>query len=229
VTASRVRIKFCGITRSEDAIAAAELGVDAIGMVFTRRSKRFVEIAQAYSIRAALSPLVGIVALLMDDAPEWVAEIIETVQPDLLQFHGSESADYCEQFGARYIKAVPMGSVEDVAAFAAQHPLAQGFLLDSHAYGTTGGSGERFDWQRVPRDFDRPLILAGGLHAGNVAEAVRTVRPHAVDVSSGIESAPGMKDLPKMQRFVDAVRSAENDLRQSGARSFSFEFAQGRT
>ena len=102
-----------------------------------------------------------------------------------------------------------MGSVADVGAFAAQHPRAQGFLLDSHAYGTAGGSGERFDWQRVPHDVDRPLILAGGLHADNVTEALRIAKPYAVDVSSGIESAPGRKDLPKMQRFVDAVRAAE--------------------
>jgi phosphoribosylanthranilate isomerase len=208
----RVRIKFCGITRSEDAAAAAALGVDAIGMVFTRRSKRFIEIAQAQSIRAILPPFVGVVALLMDDAPEWISEVIERVQPDLLQFHGSESAEHCERFGRRYIKAVPMRSVEDVTAFAALHPHAGGFLLDSHASGASGGSGERFDWQRVPQEFDRPLILAGGLHAENVAEAVRMVRPFAVDVSSGIESAPGIKDLPKMRRFADAVRAAQTDL-----------------
>lgn len=209
MTTSRVRIKFCGITTSEDAIAAAGLGVDAIGLVFTRRSKRFVDLAHARHIRAAVAPFVSVVALLMDDEADWVAEVVAAVQPDLLQFHGGEIAEQCERFGRPYIKAVPMGTVADVAAFAAQHPRAQGFLLDSHAYGAAGGSGERFDWQRFPGNLDRPLILAGGLHAGNVAEALRVARPYAVDVSSGIETEPGRKDLTKMRCFVEAVRAAE--------------------
>lgn len=205
----RVRIKFCGITRVEDALAAAQLGVDAIGLVFTRRSKRFVELDQARAIRNALPPFVAAVALLMDDDAAWIADVIAAVQPDLLQFHGSESAEQCARFGRRYLKAVPMGSVRDVLAYAQAHPHANGFLLDSHASGAAGGTGERFDWQRVPRDLHRPLILAGGLDAGNVAEAIRIAQPYGVDVSSGIESAPGVKDLAKMQRFVAAVRAVE--------------------
>lgn len=207
---NRVRIKFCGITRVEDACAAAELGVDAIGLVFTRRSKRFLGLAQARAIRDALPPFVAATALLMDDDAAWIAEVSDAVQPDLLQFHGSESADQCERFGRRYLKAVPMASVRDVRGYAAAHPRASGFLLDSHARGGAGGTGERFDWQRVPRDLDRPLILAGGLDADNVAEAIRIAQPYAVDVSSGIESAPGIKDLEKMRRFVAAVRGIES-------------------
>lgn len=202
------RIKFCGITRIEDALAAAALGVDAVGLVMTRRSRRFVDLAQACVIRAALPPFVTAVALLMDDAPEWVAEVAQAVRPDLLQFHGAERAEDCERHGLRYLKAAPMGSIRDVAAYAAAHPRAVGFLLDSHVHGAAGGTGERFDWHRVPRDLARPVVLAGGLDAANVAEAVRVAQPWAVDVSSGIESAPGIKDAERMRRFVAAVRSA---------------------
>ncbi len=206
-----VRIKFCGITRGDDALAAAVLGVDALGFVFTRRSRRFIEPAAARAIRAALPPFVTSVALFMDDTPDWIAEAIAIAAPDLLQFHGAEPAADCERFGRPYLKAVPMGSVADVAAFAAAHPRAAGLLLDSHALGAAGGTGERFDWARVPRGLDRPLILAGGLDVDNVGTAVRIARPHAVDVSSGIESAPGIKDAARMRAFVAAVRAAERD------------------
>ena len=208
----RVRIKFCGLTRVEDAKAAAALGVDAIGVVLTRQSKRFVALEQAAQIRAALPPFVSAVALFMDDTPTWVAEACEALQPDLLQFHGEEPAAQCERHGRRYLKAVPMASVSDVAAFAARHPNAAAFLLDSHAQGRAGGTGERFDWRRVPKDLGRPWLLAGGLEPDNVVEAVLAARPFAVDVSSGIESAPGVKDLEKMRRFVAAVRAAEQAL-----------------
>lgn len=202
------RIKFCGITRPEDARLAVELGVDALGLVFTRRSQRCVDLASAAAIRRALPPFVAAVALFMDDEPDWIAQVIDAVQPDLLQFHGSETAEFAGAFARPYLKAVPMASVGDVAAYAAQHPAAAGFLLDSHAAGAAGGSGAAFDWTRVPRDLGRPLVLAGGLDAHNVAQAIALVRPHAVDVSSGIEAAPGIKDAAKMRAFVDAVRTA---------------------
>jgi phosphoribosylanthranilate isomerase len=191
----RVRIKFCGLTRAEDVAIAASLGVDAIGFVLTQRSKRFVALEQAARLRASLPPFVDAVALLMDDTPQWVEKVSEALHPDLLQFHGEESAAQCERFGRRYLKAVPMASVADVAAYAARHPNAAGFLLDSHVQGAGGGSGERFDWRRVPKTLGRPLILAGGLDADNVVDAILTARPYAVDVSSGIESAPGLATL----------------------------------
>lgn len=202
------RIKFCGMTRAEDVCLAVELGVDAVGFVLTRRSRRFVEPAAARALRDLLPPFVSAVALLMDDAPAWVEEAIRTVRPDLLQFHGGEDGAFCTRFDRPYLKAVPMASVGDLPAYAAGHPQACGFLLDSHAAGQPGGSGQPFDWNRVPVGFDRPLVLAGGLHADNVAEAVRTLRPWAVDVSSGIESAPGIKDPPRMRDFVRAVRGS---------------------
>lgn len=205
---TRTRVKFCGLTRAEDVASACALGVDAIGLVMTRRSKRFVDLDRAAALRALLPPFVAAVVLLLDDEPDWVREVISRVAPDLLQFHGEESAQECVAYGRRYLKAVPMGSVADVRAYAATHPLAAGFLLDSHASGGQGGSGEAFDWHRVPRDFGRPLLLAGGLNAGNVAAAVRTAQPFAVDVSSGIETAPGIKSAPKMHEFMQSLATA---------------------
>lgn len=205
---SRVRIKFCGLTRVEDVRVAVELGVDAIGFVLTNKSRRFIEPAQARALRDVLPPFVSAVALFMDDDAAWIEQAIATLRPDLLQFHGAEPASFAERFERPYLKAVPMASVTDVAAFAANHPRACGFLLDSHAVGAAGGSGEAFDWHRVPRGFARPLVLAGGLDAGNVAQAIAAARLYAVDVSSGIESAPGIKDALMMRAFVAAVRGA---------------------
>lgn len=205
---ARTRIKFCGLTREEDVRLAVGLGVDAIGFVLTRRSRRFVEPAHARRLRELLPPFVAAVALFMDDDAEWIDEAIAVVRPDLLQFHGEEPAAFAERFGRPYLKAVPMASVADVAAYAAAHPHARGFLLDSHAAGAAGGSGEAFDWARFPRGLDRPLVLAGGLDAGNVAQAVAAARPYAVDVSTGIESAPGIKDDARMRAFVAAASRA---------------------
>lgn len=210
MSTARTRIKFCGITRADDACLAAELGVDAIGLVFTRKSRRFVGVSQARAIRRALPLFVTAVALFMDDEPSWIEEVIAMVQPDILQFHGNESPGFAASFARPYFKAVPMGSVTDVIAYAAQHPDAAGILLDSHAGGAMGGSGEAFDWSRVPRNAGCPIVLAGGLDADNVAQAIATVRPYAVDVSSGIESAPGIKHALKMRRFVEAVRAADS-------------------
>ena len=202
----RTRIKFCGITRLDDARRAAELGVDAVGFVFTRASQRFIGISHARSIRAELPPFVTAVALFMDDEAGWIEEVISTVQPDLLQFHGAERDRFATSFSRPYIKAVPMDSVANVARFIGEYPNAAGFLLDSHA---RGGTGETFDWSRIPPGAGRAFALAGGLNAHNVAQAVASVRPYAVDVSSGIESAPGLKDAERMRAFVSAVRAAD--------------------
>jgi len=211
VTIERVRVKFCGFTRREDALAASALGVDAIGLVLTPRSKRFAGIANARDIRRALPPFVAVVTLFMDNEPGFIAEAIATVRPDLLQFHGSEEAPDCVRYGLPYLKAVAMGSAGQVdgRAVVAAHPQAAGFLFDGNAAGEQGGSGQRFDWARLPASPSAPVILAGGLTAENVGEAIRAAHPYAVDVSSGIESAPGVKDEDKMLRFVAAVRSSK--------------------
>ena len=202
----RTRIKFCGITRVEDAQAAVELGVDAIGLVLTRKSLRFVELERAREIRRTLPPFVAAVTLFMDDDPAWIAAAIDIVAPDLLQFHGNECVADCVHYGRRYLKAVPMHGITDVSSVIAMHPGAAGFLFDGHAAGEQGGRGQSFDWTRIPADLKRPLLLAGGLTCDNVGAAIRSVRPYAVDVSSGIESAPGVKDAEKMRRFVEEVR-----------------------
>lgn len=207
---TRVRIKFCGITRQEDAHVAAGLAVDALGFVFTRASQRFVEPDSALTIIRTLPAFITTVALFMDDDPAWIREVTSIVNPSLLQFHGAEPVADCAGYAKPFIKAVPMASVADVASYAASYPGASGFLLDAHRSGEPGGQGVRFDWSRRPL-LEQPLILAGGLDAGNVAEAIREMRPYAVDVSSGIESAPGTKDAERMRAFVAAVRAAESD------------------
>ncbi len=206
---TRTRIKFCGITRAADAIAAATLGVDAVGLVFTARSPRAVGVAQARAIVQALPPMVSVVALFMDDDAALVREVEREVRPDLLQFHGAETAECCAAFDTPYLKAVAMNSTGDVPALLAAHPHARGFLFDGHVAGGQGGQGQAFDWSRLPSDVRRPVILAGGLDAGNVADAIVRVRPWAVDVSSGIEASPGIKSPEKMQAFVKAVRSVQ--------------------
>jgi phosphoribosylanthranilate isomerase len=207
---TRTRIKFCGITRGEDALLAAQLGVDAIGLVCTRRSPRFLEPAQAQAIRAQVPAYVSVVALFMDDEAAWVREVEAALHPDLLQFHGVEDAAFCSAFITPYVKTVAMGGDADVRSIAAAHPQARGLLLDGHAAGMQGGSGQRFDWTRVPRDLALPVIVAGGLDAGNVGAAIRNAQPWAVDVASGIETSPGIKDPAKMHAFAAAVHAIES-------------------
>jgi len=203
------RIKCCGMTRVGDALLAARLGADAIGLVFTARSKRQVSLAQAREIVAALPPFVATVALFMDDEASLVRQVLDEVRPALLQFHGEESDGWCAQFGRPFLKAIAMG--EGAAALSRLHdyPRASGLLLDGHAAGEAGGSGKVFDWSLLPDGLAQPLILAGGLHAGNVGDAVRAARPWAVDVASGVESAPGVKDPMRLAAFIRAVRTAD--------------------
>ncbi|GAA4780701.1 phosphoribosylanthranilate isomerase [Lysobacter hankyongensis] len=206
----RTRIKFCGLTRIEDVAVACALGVDAVGFVFAERSKRRVSPAQVAPLREALDPFVASVALFMDNDAATVREVIDTVRPTILQFHGDEDDAFCASFGLPYLKAVAMGGegarADDLGA---RYARATGFLFDSHAAGQVGGSGHAFDWTRIPRDCPRPWLLAGGLHPDNVFEAIRATYCWGVDVSSGIESAPGEKDAAKMHRFVEAVRRAD--------------------
>jgi phosphoribosylanthranilate isomerase len=208
---TRTRIKFCGITREHDARAAAELGADAIGLVFAARSPRRVGVAQAAALAAAVPPFVARVALFLDAPPADVRAVLDAVPIDVLQFHGREDEAYCRSFGRPYIKAVPMGDALDVDAYLREHAAAIAFLLDSHSGGGQGGSGHAFDWSRVPARAARPIVLAGGLRPETVGAAVRRVRPYAVDVSSGIESAPGVKDYARMRAFAAAVRAADGE------------------
>lgn len=210
---SRTRIKICGITRPEDGRAAARLGADAIGLVFHAPSARCVEIGQAADIVAALPPFVTPVALFLDPEPAQVHEVLARVPVEMLQFHGNESAAYCASFGRPYIKAVGMGGsgqADPRTAFG-HWPDARAILVDSHAPGQAGGSGKGFDWTRLPLERGFRLILAGGLDADNVASAIATARPDAVDVSSGVESAQGIKDPSRMQAFIEEVRRGDRD------------------
>lgn len=206
------RIKCCGMTRAEDAVLAAQLGADAIGVVMTSRSKRRVDVAQARTIARAVPPFVSVVALFMDDDASLVRDVIDVVQPDLLQFHGDESDAWCAQFGRRYLKAIAMGEGAAALPRLREYPGAAGLLLDGHGLGEAGGSGKTFDWSLMPADLVQPLVLAGGLAPDNVAQAIAAARPWAVDVASGVESAPGIKDPRKLAAFIAAVRRADADV-----------------
>jgi len=205
----QTRIKICGITRIEDAETALALGADALGFVFVEKSPRYVSPAVAATIISQLPPFVTLVGLFMDHSAEAVRQVMRTVPLNLLQFHGDETADYCLDFALPYIKAIPMGAGVDPLAYAGQHPQARAFLLDSHGGGKIGGSGETFDWSFIPKKFPRPLILAGGLDANNVESAITTINPYAVDISSGVEAAKGIKDAQKMAAFITAVREGD--------------------
>ncbi|WP_449428202.1 phosphoribosylanthranilate isomerase [Rhodanobacter umsongensis] len=211
----RTRIKCCGMTRVEDARLAARLGADAIGVVFTARSKRQVSLLQAREIVAALPPFVASVALFMDDDVDQVRRVLDEVRPTLLQFHGSESDDWCAQFGHPFLKAIAMGDGATALSRLRDYPHAAGLLLDGHGAGEAGGSGKSFDWSLIPHDSAQPLLLAGGLHAGNVGAAIQVARPWAVDVASGVESAPGIKDAARLADFMAAVRAADKTEGQS--------------
>lgn len=178
-------------------------------MIFAERSPRRLDAAAGRALRVALPPFVTVVALVMDPEPVPLRTIVDIVRPHLLQFHGSESPEDCARAGLPYLKAIPMAIPEAAAIHAERYAAAAGFVLDSHAAGEPGGSGRPFDWDRIPCNLARPVLLAGGLTPENVFEAVRRVRPWAVDVSSGIESAPGIKDAGKMRRFVEEVRRAD--------------------
>lgn len=205
----RTRVKICGLTRVEDVGAAVAAGADALGFVFVERSSRFVDIDRARALLAAVPPFVQSVALFLDPSPEWVRTVIRELQPDLLQFHGRESGNFCAGFERPYIKALGRDLfAEGLTQVLADHPRARGFLLDSHVSGEVGGTGIGFDLSLWPEQGDRHLILAGGLGVDNVADAVRAVRPYAVDVSSGVEAQPGIKDADKMNEFVQRVMHA---------------------
>lgn len=204
----RTRIKICGITRAEDARAAAEAGADAIGLVFYRPSPRFLTLEQARALRRSLPPFVSAVALFVNPAADEVKRVLETVRPDALQFHGEETPEFCERFGTPYFKACRVREGLDLLEYWRPFSGASGWIADAWVEGY-GGKGRRFDWSLVPGNLARPLILSGGLTCDNVRAAIRAVRPWAVDVSSGVESAGGIKDAARIAAFVAEVRDAD--------------------
>jgi phosphoribosylanthranilate isomerase len=210
----RTRIKICGITRPGDAVEAARAGADAIGLVFYPPSPRAVGLRQALDIVRELPPLVGVVALFVRAEPQRVREVIDALRPSLLQFHGDESAEDCEAFGHPYLRAVRMRTGVDLLDSRVRHAHARGLLLDAFVEGF-GGGGEVFDWSLIPTNVGSPIVLSGGLRAANVAQAILRVRPWAVDVSSGVESAKGVKDAAAMREFVAAVRAADAAAQQA--------------
>jgi phosphoribosylanthranilate isomerase len=204
---NRVRVKFCGLRRADDIAFAVALGVDAVGLVFVPGSKRSVDIDEARSALAAAPAFVTRVGLFMDSDADHVASVVRSVPLDLLQFHGHEPAEFCTAFGLPYLKAIAMGDAPDVRAAIAAHPRARGILLDAHRSGQQGGSGAAFDWRLIPAELGPSITLAGGLHPENVRQAIDSVNPYAVDVSSGIESAPGTKCRQRMAAFMREVEA----------------------
>ena len=204
----RTRIKICGITRVEDAQAAARAGADAIGLVFYPPSPRFLSLEGAGRLRDALPPFVMPVALFVNPVADEVHAVLEQVRPAMLQFHGEETPAFCGRFGVPYIKACRVKPGVDLLEYLHPFSGAAGWLLDSHVE-EYGGIGERFDWSVVPAERLRPLVLSGGLRRDNVGGAIRLVRPWAVDVSSGVESAKGIKDADRIAAFIAEVRHAD--------------------
>jgi phosphoribosylanthranilate isomerase len=209
MTPERTRIKICGIREAGDARVAAEAGADAIGLVFYEASPRYLTPGAAARIAAGLPPFVMAVGLFVNPTEGEVRGILDRVPLDLLQFHGDETAEFCERFDRPYIRVVRMEAGTDLVEYAHRFPRARALLLDAHVPGQAGGTGKTFDWADIPRDLPIPVILSGGLTASNVGRAVREVRPWAVDVSSGVEASRGVKDPRKIVEFIRSVRSED--------------------
>lgn len=201
----RTRVKICGITRAEDALASADAGADAIGLVFYEGSTRALTLAQAEAICHVLPPFLSVVGLVVNPEPQMVRKYLESLPLDLLQFHGDESPGFCNSFGHPWIKAVRVHDPEVVKQAQTAYHAASGILADAYDPDHYGGTGQTFNWSWLPSEPVKPLILAGGLNAGNVGEAVRTVRPWAVDVSGGVEDEPGIKNAALIQNFIREV------------------------
>ena len=207
----RTRIKICGITRLNDALSAVNLGADAIGFVFFPKSPRAIHAEDAQKIVACLPPFVSVVGLFVDAELKFIQDILNHVQLDMLQFHGNESPQFCDQLGLPYIKSVRMSPNQDLIKWSQQFSSARGLLLDSYKPGIPGGTGIVFDWQTISRErLSCPIILAGGLNRKNVLEAISIVRPWSVDVSTGVEKSPGEKDTDLIADFIMEVNSFNN-------------------
>lgn len=201
------RIKICGLTRSQDVNTAVDAGADAIGLVFYPPSPRYVDLQKAVALARQVPPLVTIVGLFVNADSDVVKKTLASVPIHLLQFHGDEDEEYCRQFDRPYIKAARVKTGMDLVQYAAGFSSAQAILLDAFVEGY-GGGGKVFDWALIPQELGKPIVLSGGLDAGNVGEAILRVRPAAVDVSSGVEASRGIKDAGKIRSFVGAVRAA---------------------
>jgi phosphoribosylanthranilate isomerase len=201
------KVKICGITNAEDGLAAAEAGTDLIGLMFYEQSPRYVTLAQAAEISRALPPFLMRVGVFVNAPGDFVLRAISECNLTMLQFHGDETSEFCTQFGLMSMKAVRVRDAESLQPL--EHYQTDAFLLDAHSRNGLGGTGEKFNWDLAiaAQRFGKPIFLAGGLTPENVAEAVRQVRPFGVDVSSGVESAPGKKDHAKVKAFIAAVKS----------------------
>jgi len=206
----RTRVKICGITRPEDAEAAAAQGADAIGLVFYRPSPRYVTFERARQIALATPPFVATVAVFVNPTRDEVESAIGECGVTLLQFHGDETPGFCSGFSRPYIKAARIRPGLDLLKYLSPHATARAWMLDAFHEDLWGGTGGAFDWSLVPRDAAKPVILSGGLTAANVADAVRRVRPYAVDVSTGVEVSKGVKDAAKIAAFIGAVRREDS-------------------
>jgi phosphoribosylanthranilate isomerase len=206
----RTRIKICGITRVEDAADAVRLGADAVGLVFYPPSPRAVTLDQAKAIVKSLPPFVTVVGLFVNQDRAIIERCIDEVQIDLLQFHGDESAEACSGYTRPWIKAIRMREGIDLIEAERTYSRSSGLLLDSYKAGIPGGTGECFDWRRIPTSLASRIILAGGLDAKNVTQAIQQVHPYAVDVSGGVERSKGIKDAVKIEAFVTGVKCADN-------------------
>lgn len=204
----KVRAKICGITRVADGLVCAQQGADAIGLVFYPPSPRNVAIEPAREIARALPPFVTTVALFVNPPADEVEAVLRAVRPDVLQFHGDESPEFCRQFDVPYLKALRVTASLNLVEYAARYRDAQGLLLDAFVAGQAGGTGQTFDWALIPAGLSLPVILSGGLEPANVEAAIRQVKPWAVDVSSGVEAAKGIKDAAKIAAFMQGVRNA---------------------
>jgi phosphoribosylanthranilate isomerase len=201
-----VRVKVCGITRSEDAIAAVQNGVDAIGFVFWPHSTRYIDPESARRITEVIPPFICTVGVYVDPDAAWVEETARAAKLNLLQFHGDESPEFCNQFSQPYIKAIRVKPDTDLLQYAQRYGAAKGLLLDTYAADMPGGTGHAFDWQLIPQQLSLPLILSGGLNPDNVARAIKQTQPWAVDVSSGVEASKGIKDKKKIIAFMQGVK-----------------------
>ncbi|WP_349431113.1 phosphoribosylanthranilate isomerase [Methylomarinum sp. Ch1-1] len=204
----RTRVKICGFTRVEDAVYASKLGVDAIGLVFYPPSPRHVSLTTATEIVRALPAFVSVVALFVDASEKQIRRVLANLPVECLQFHGDESPEQCRIYGKPYMKAVRMQQGIDVAAIADRYHDASALLLDAYHPGIKGGSGSNFDWGLIPKDCALPIVLAGGLAPENAGQAVRVVKPYALDVSSGVETDKGIKDAAKMAAFIQKTNEA---------------------
>lgn len=207
----RTRIKICGLTQVDNAVAVAKMGIDAIGLVFYRPSPRYIKLAQATAIAQAMPAFMSMVALFVNAKQRFIEQVLTQVPIDLIQFHGDECAHFCRKFGKPYIKAVAMKGGVDLDALSTQHYSASGLLLDTYDATAKGGSGNCFNWQLLPKKCALPIILAGGLKPQNARHAIQQVKPYAIDVSSGVESKKGIKDTEKIAALIAEVGLGDKD------------------